>query len=294
MGTAALYEALSRTAPAVTRNEIPLRGLTARDSELLILGFQPVQIDAAFIDEIEALAKAGNRVVIALDGSGYIFDLGKINEPLRSKWHLRMADSRPKESGPRANLDFYPDSGSKWVRNGASVSRQFGTGAVVLIGSSWAFTNASLREDRNISEITAAIGTPARILFDETHLGSVQQGSVMGLINRFRLQGVLAAAIVCALLFVWQSSAPFPPERAVAESDTRLAAASASQGLLNLLAHHIPANRLLGACVAEWRRDRGRVVSPDKLAQIESIAAQKAPPLTQWRQIRVLLDRKAK
>jgi hypothetical protein len=114
----------------------------------------------------------------------------------------------------------------------------------------------------------------------------------MGLVRHFRLQGVLAVAIACALLFIWQSSSPFPPERAPIESDTRLAAASASQGLLNLLSHHIPAGRLMTASIAEWKRDRGRLVPPDKMTQIESIAAQNLHPVTQWRQIRATLDKK--
>jgi hypothetical protein len=284
MGTAALYEALSRTLPHVSRNEIPLQSLTAKDSELLILGLSPTALDPDFIDAIEAFAKSGNRVVVALDGGGYLFDLAKINKPLWSKWHIRIVDDRPKVLRPQETLRFEP----------AGKILQFGTGTVVLIGSSWPFTNGALREDRNMSVLTSAIGTPSRILFDETHLGSVEPGSVMGLMRRFRLQGALAAAIVCALLFIWQSSSPFPPERARAESDTHLAAASARQGLLNLLAHHIPTNRLVSACVTEWRRDRGRLVPPDKLAQIESIAAQNAHPLTQWRQIRALLDKKTK
>jgi hypothetical protein len=287
MGTAALYEALSRIQPHVGRNEIPLQSLNVKGSELLILGLQPMALDADYIDEIDALAKAGNRVVIAFAGSGYIFDLARLNEPLWSKWHIRIVDGRPKALHPQDTLHFAPGGGT-------SVSRQFGTGAVVLIGSSWAFTNAALREDRNTPELTSAIGAPSRILFDETHLGSVDQGSVMGLVRRFRLQGVLAAAILCALLFIWQSSSPFPPERAPLESDTHLAAASAGQGLLNLLSHHIPPERLMTACIAEWKRDRGRLVPADKMAQIENIAAQNLHPLTQWRQIRATLDKKSK
>jgi len=240
MGTAALYEALSRTVPKVSRNEAPLQSIAARDSELLILGLSPNEIDSDFIDEVEAQAKAGNRVVVAFDAGTWVFNLEKINQALWSHWNLHIADPRKIEAGEnyaarvREFLRFESKPGSSEWKTGAThegktiaVSRQFGTGSVVLVGGSWAFTNAALREDRNTEEIAWAVGTPSKILFDETHLGSVEQGSVMGLVRRFRLEGVLAAAIACALLFIWQSSSPFPPERAPAESDTHLAAASA-------------------------------------------------------------------
>jgi hypothetical protein len=74
----------------------------------------------------------------------------------------------------------------------------------------------------------------------------------------------------------------------------QLAAASVSEGLLNLLMVHIPANRIVGACVEEWRKDRGRLVGAEKLARIEDVVAQKAHPVAQWREIRALLDKTKK
>jgi hypothetical protein len=166
----------------------------------------------------------------------------------------------------------------------------------MLIGTSYPLTNEALREARDTAWLNAVFGDAPRIVFDETHLGSVESGTIMGLARRFRLQGVLAVAIACALLFIWQSSAPFPPERSSpAGDDIRLFAASAGEGLRNLLAHHIPANRLIGACVAEWRKDRGRLAPADQLARLESIAAQKyTHPIAQWREIRATLGGKKK
>jgi hypothetical protein len=115
----------------------------------------------------------------------------------------------------------------------------------------------------------------------------------MALARRFRLQGVIAVALVCGLLFIWRSSAPFPPERAAAiGSDTRLAAASAGEGLRNLLAQHIPVDRVVSVCVAEWSKDRGRLAAPDTLAQMEAIAGRKTHPAVEWREIRDLLKNK--
>jgi hypothetical protein len=123
----------------------------------------------------------------------------------------------------------------------------------------------------------------------------VQSGTVMGLVRQFRLQGVVAVALICALLFIWRSSAPFPPERAVSEdSSLRLAAASASEGVLNLLTVHISPSRIVQTCVDEWKRDRGRLVSPETLAQVEGVAGRKGDAAVQWREIRAILDKKAK
>jgi hypothetical protein len=298
MGTAAIYEALSKTCPEVARNNVPLRSLSAKNSEVLILGLSPTELDADNIDALDTLAKNGNRVVVGLAGGGWIFDLQSLNEPVAAKWQVRIVDTRAKqdmadpEIRQREALQIEPLPHSGWQSGGAGISRPYGEGAIVLMGTSWPFTNGALRDERNIDVLRRAIGNPSRILFDETHLGTVESGTVMGLVRRFRLQGVLAVALACALLFIWQSSVPFPPERADAgsEAEMRMVAASAGEGLRNLLAHHIPPTRILSACVAEWRKDRGRLVAPDKLARIEGIAAHGAHPVAQWREIRAALD----
>jgi hypothetical protein len=293
MGTAAIYEALSKVYPEVSRNEISLRSLTVTDSEILAIGLDPFELDTDSLDALEGLAKRGNRVVVALDGGAYVFDIKRMNEPLEAKWQVALVDSRHRQPQPSDSFGFRTAFHSGWSEAGAAVTRNFGKGSVVLLGSSWLFTNDALRQDRDSAALNRAIGNPTRILFDETHLGSVEQGTVMGLARQFRLQGVLAVALVCALLFIWQSSAPFPPERTSSGSDdTRLAAASAGEGLRNLLAHHIAPNRLMSACVAEWRKDRGRLVPEDRLRRIEGIAALHADPVEQWREIRALLDSK--
>jgi hypothetical protein len=307
MGTAALYEALAKTWPDVARNDIPIASLTVKNAEVLVLGLAPSDLETEYLDAVQALAKNGNRVVIALDGGGYVFDLKRTNAALEEKWHVRLVDSRDENKLDARNaFSFEPAKDSEWKAEGdTAVSRQFGKGSMVLIGSSWPFTNEALREDRDIDGIEWTIGNPSRILFDETHLGTEERGTVMGLARRFRLQGVLAVAILCALLFIWQASTPFPPERATpadvdmrlvaaAPSDMRLTAASASQGLRNLLAQNIPAGRIVSVCVAEWRRDRGRLVAADKMARIEAIAARTAHPVMQWREIRAELDLKRK
>jgi hypothetical protein len=292
-GTSALYEALGRIGREVSRNEVPLDTSGLKGAEVMIIGLSPPQFTGENISEIEGAARNGNRVVIALDTGDWIFNYKKINEELWSKWHVRILDTRKTDdddadAASRAR-DYVKFEG--WQGSESMVSRAFGSGSIVLTGGSWAFTNQALKEDRDLARVQAAVGDSKRVVFDETHLGSVHTGTMMGLVRRFRLQGVLFVAIACALLFIWQSSAPFPPERAVAKSDLQLAAASASEGLLNLLTVHIPANRIVAACVEEWRKDRGRLVGADKLSRMGDIVAQKAHPVEQWREIQALLNK---
>jgi hypothetical protein len=302
MGTAALYEALSRLGRQVSRNELPLNRGGLRNSEILVLGLSPGDFTTENIAEIEEAARNGNRVVVAMNAAAFIVDYKKINQTLWDHWRVKIVDSRKidddrDDSDTRARgfvtFDTAPDAG--WAGSGSLVSRTLGKGSVVLMGSSWAFTNVALKDTRDISTVQSAVGNAERIVFDETHLGTVQTGTVMGLVRQFRLQGFLGVVIVCALLFIWQSSSPFPPERlALVDADTKLAAASASEGLVNLLTCHIPANRIMTACVEEWRKDRGRLVSEETLARIKAVTERKAHPVAQWREIRALLDKKLK
>ncbi len=292
MGTAALYEALARMYPAVSRNEMPLAAFEGKGADVLILGLSPYLLDTSNLDELQALAERGNRVVVALDGGTFALPSLMKEQPLAKKWKLKLLDPRGEKLKPTSRFLFEraPDSG--WRLAGADVTRAFGKGSIVLMGSSWAFTNEALRDDRNQNELSLALGDSTRFVFDETHLGTQEQGTIMGLARRFRLLGVLAVALICALLFIWQSSAPFPPERETADdTDLRLAAASAGEGLRNLLAHHIEPDKVVSACVAEWRRDRGRLVAPDTLARMEAIASGKATAAEKWLEIRELLHK---
>lgn len=300
-GTRALYEALERTGADVSRNDLPLDRIRSHDATILLIGISPWIFTKANLTEVEAAAREGSRVVLTLDTSYWLVDAEFGDDSLKKEWHVRMAPTGGEEEkmnlGQRRRrmLNLATNAGSGWQGSGYRLSRAFGKGSVTLIGGSYPFTNEALKESRDLSVVESAVGGSKHIVFDEAHLSGEKSGNVMSLLRQFRLQGAIAVALVCALLFVWRSSAPFPPERPVsAEAEFRLAAASAGEGLLNLLAHHIPADGVVRACVAEWKKDRGRTVRPETVARIENIAAERKHPATQWREIRALLDRKTK
>ena len=90
------------------------------------------------------------------------------------------------------------------------------------------------------------------------------------------LQGFIAVLMVCALLFIWQSSMPFPPQRSVAkERDFELAAASAGEGLRNMLTRHIPPAKIIEVCVKESGRDSIPAISDPVAAWNELRRAKK-------------------
>lgn len=293
-GAAALYEALAASRASVHRGYTPFESLTVSTSAVVMLGLPPNELTDEFITACEGLARRGDRVLIALDASAWIFG----SQP-KNRWNVRVRDPRSEnmlDRDERAASWFDFAAGPEWAvekmerGRAVAIGRRFGNGSVALVGSGYPFTNEALRESRDLPLIEWAVGPSATVIFDESHLGSEEQGSVMGLMRQFRLQGLLAALLACALLFIWQSSVPFPPERPATERrDFTLAAASASEGLLNLLTRHIGPREIVKTCVAEWRRDKGRKAPPEKLARIEGIAAENAHPLRQWEEIREAL-----
>ncbi|QHI68404.1 DUF4350 domain-containing protein [Tichowtungia aerotolerans] len=135
------------------------------------------------------------------------------------------------------------------------IERSWGEGSVVLIADSYLFSNEAMVTQRSTATLTRLIGPVRHLLFDETHLGISSRESVMMLLNRYHLQGVLAALLVLAGLFLWQQSTGLipkqtPRKQSVIDSET---ATDSMQGMTNLLKRHIPRKKLMETLIAEWR-----------------------------------------
>jgi hypothetical protein len=299
-GSSALYEALERIQP-VKRNFTPLADLHVNGSTVMILN-TALGVKAAktgnddgpalpFLKTCEALARQGNRVVIALNAEQAEVALGS--------WHLNMWRKKNADNDDYPLLPLYFDVGPEWTiyrrnKDGADiVERPFGAGSVGVFAAPGAFANGSLREHRDSRLVKWALGDKSPVIFDESHLGSVERGGVMSLIRQFRLQGVLGVVLLCAVLLFWQASFPFPPP---AETSTRddavLQGPATVEGLQNLLSHHIAPAKLMPACVAEWRHDRGRRVRDEAFGRIEKIAGSAGNPVGQWKEIRQVISEK--
>jgi len=134
------------------------------------------------------------------------------------------------------------------------IEREWGRGSMLLLADSYLVSNEAMVCDRHTELLTYLLGKAANVFFDETHLGITSQESVMGLLNRYRLQGVLAAFILLAALFVWKNARGFIPRHigSSGNADHLNAGCGSSQGFTNLLRRHVPQKKLMDTILAEW------------------------------------------
>lgn len=156
------------------------------------------------------------------------------------------------------------------------VERRFGAGTVVVSTDAWPVSNEALRRERVPRFLTWLIGGNSRILFDEFHLGVEANPGVASLMRRYRMQGIVGAFLLLALLFVWRSSASFPPRgRAVREGpeNPEIPGRDSASGFVNLLHRGVPPGELLKVCFDEWKQSigTGRGWSKERLDRMEKL-----------------------
>lgn len=83
-----------------------------------------------------------------------------------------------------------------------AMERPWGRGTIVLISDSYYFSNEAARQDRQPEWLAWAAGSPARLIFNETQHGLLQEPGIMGLAREYRLEGALISLLALALLFV--------------------------------------------------------------------------------------------
>lgn len=280
-GASVWFEALAKLPGTHTeRNYAPLdalqpESLQPRDSAIVLLAVSPRQLgDADFTDMIDTLAKAGSRVVIAIDGASR-----DVIKP--AKWNVELHSSTNDDE----ETEYFVPSADWHVFRKSAIDRAFGKGTVALISGTDPFLNEAMRSNRDTALLEWASANKTSVVFDESHLGSAQTGTVMGLLRRLRLQGFLAALIAASLLFVWRSSAPFPPVPEPSDENLKLFGAGSGEALRNLLERRIPPSALIRACLDEWTRDFARRAGPDTVTEAEKAADAKAQPAEQWEKI---------
>ena len=279
IGASVWFEALAKLPGAhAERNYAPLEGLPPNNSAIVLLAVSPRQLgDADFTDTIDTLAKAGSRVVIAIDGASR-----EVIKP--AKWDVELHSSTS-DKDDDADTEYFVPSADWRIFRKSAIDRAFGKGSVALISETDPFLNEAMRTSRDTPLLEWASANKPDIIFDESHLGSAQTGTVVGLLRRLRLQGLLAALIAASLLFVWRSSAPFPPVPEPSDENLKLFGAGSGEALRNLLERRIPPSALIRACLDEWTRDFARRAGPDTVAEAEKAADAKNQPAEQWEKI---------
>jgi hypothetical protein len=286
-GSKLLFESLTRLpALTVTRNFLPVQSLGTNGSTVVLLGLRELDPDV-----MEKLAKRGNRVVAALredwrpepKESGEIF----------KQWQVRIAVDTEKDHADR--LYFSQAQGWRPMERAGdkllAIERDFGNGSVALLAASGAFSNESAVASDRLPQVTAALGENSRIVFDESHLGIAESGSVVGLARRFRMMGLAVGLAIVAALFIWRNASSFPVEQA--SKPVALAGRTSASGLLTLLRKNLAPRELTAACWQEWLAGSRREFSAERVERAQQIARDMADrPLEAAREIHAVLHSK--
>jgi hypothetical protein len=174
------------------------------------------------------------------------------------------------------------------------LERRIGKGSIVLLADAYLLSNEAMRSDRFPALLAWLQGTNRAALFDESHLGVMDNPGVMSLIRKHRLVPFLVALIALAALYVWKSAVTFvsrpTPDNQLREEVLR----DNFSGLVNLLRRNIAPGELLNACYREWSRSFVREIkrSPALEEQVKIIVtneaarpAGKRDPLARYREI---------
>lgn len=138
--------------------------------------------------------------------------------------------------------------------------REWGEGSLVVFVDAFPFSNESLRRDSEAELILWAIGGARDVVFAEAHLGVHESPGLMTLIQRYRMDGILLALFMVAVLVVWKNAIPLVPPPPAAEGGA--ATRDHFSGLVNLLQRHIRLADLPEACLREWQRSLPRYGFP--------------------------------
>jgi hypothetical protein len=271
-----LFDALGKL-PNITveRNFLPLSALQEQHAAILMIGVLPQSLNSeSELRPIEELAFAGNRVVLAFH---FERGLSELRTPaLERHWRVRAGVDR---SGPRGHPFFFRES-PDWTPLRVSgekilvMERPFGKGSILLAAESAGFANSGVWAGRETDLVSQSIADYRRVVFDESHLGIAESGSVVAMACRFGLMGFAAGLGICALLFVWKSVAGFPPPAPICAG--ALFGIDAQAGLATLLRRHIAAKELPAACWRAWLETNRRSVPEERIARVEQILSEPA------------------
>jgi hypothetical protein len=290
LGTEALFESLQAIPGlSVTRNYQPLDQAKPMGVTIFYLGLDAQSLMSADLADFDKLTSAGVRLVIGLLP---VLDRPagtKLSRPELKPWGvaLALAARNPKR---RSNLLYFIPSKDWTIARAPSghailIERPFGKGSLVLAADSYPMSNQALMFDRDARLLSWFVGPNRHLIFDESHFGVTETGSVAALGRRYHLQAFLAALLLLAVLFIWKNSMPLVPQR---DSPDAPPPATQSWGMPHyLLRRAAPPAELIGACLNEWRRSLrlGPRYSEEKLHRVQEIAHTERDPVKAYQAI---------
>jgi hypothetical protein len=317
LGAKALYESLAlQPGLTVGRNMRPLARVSGHDTTLFLLGVNE-WFDMGMTPDLERVARSGGRMVIAFVPQRPRQELEvEIERGLRGDKKLKETKHVPTlfeklgvslvteteerrhddESGdlPRYTALWFDKLASEWVvekkyqNHPVWIERPWLAGSIVLVADSWMLSNESLAREPDAVALARLAGPNHNIVFDERHLGIDEGGSVAGLLRRYHLQGLIAALLVLAGLYVWKSSSPLLPRAATNHAEAGgLRGFSAASGLVTLLERSIGVPQLLDVCIGEYQATAGRRLNTEEIMRQSAHAAD---PVRGYETIRQALE----
>ncbi|HEX4810276.1 MAG TPA: hypothetical protein VH325_15155 [Bryobacteraceae bacterium] len=280
-GLKAYYDALTRLGFLTSRNFLPLHRVTGEQADIVYAGptLQSLEFAPnADLELFEQIAAKGARVVILLSSEGFVRKTAKkSNEKpptppqptLKNRWGVQVAYRvlAYRQDLRADSPDVFPATWhfSSWTNlwmpshmrdySPLFLERRFGKGSVLLVANSRLFTNRELLLKPDAQVLAALPGAHRRIIFDESHLGIEDTGTVAGLATAHHLQWLLLGLVGLAAIYAWRSSFSFVPP-AGRPADASIAGQDAGLSLARLLAQSIPPRALLLAVAEEWNRSR--------------------------------------
>jgi hypothetical protein len=309
-GTSVFYEALRRS-PGMTadRNIQPLTTVHFNNAAILMLGVSPISLngDGPWFSDMEELADKGNRVIIGLLRRRTRFiqpESGQLEDALK-RWNIRLAfvretDFRDEEEDkltPGWPMYFAQAKGWDTLREESGkpvvIQKAMGKGTIVLMSNSFLLTNAALVEDRQTTFLSNLIGPVHQTIFDETHFGIEETGSIAALARRYRLQGLVLGFVLVALLFIWKSAAGFPPPSRMRPTQA-VPGEDSGAAFLNLIRRNIRRDDILSTCVEEWRKMYQRKAGSSMQTAIDLAESGRKNPAQTYAQIQQILGARRK
>jgi len=290
MGTQALFESFQAIhGVSVERNYQPLERWKPGESTIFYLGVDSDTLGPADLENFDKLTAGGARLVIGLLP---VLDLPPVVVKRRVQlkpWGvtLALAEPNPKRI---SNLLYFIASKDWTVARATSghavlIERKFPKGSVVLAADGYPMSNQALMFDRDAGLLSWVAGANRRLVFDESHFGVTETGSVAALGRRYHLQAFVAALLLLAVLFIWKNSTPLVP---VPPAEPSTPPAAQSWGMPHyLLRRAAPPAELMAACLNEWRKSLplGPRYSEEKLQRAEQIAHSEHDPVKAYRAI---------
>jgi hypothetical protein len=141
------------------------------------------------------------------------------------------------------------------------IERPFGKGSVVFCGDCYFVSNEAMVNDRRPALLAWLIGGPGEIVFDETHLGVVQQTGLAALARKYNMGYVGLALLIVGVLAIWRGNSSFVPrdEALVAGlGGSEVAGKGSWAAMVNLLRTAIGPGKIIATCLAQWSGALGR------------------------------------